>query len=246
MEGRRSFLTFWGIFVIVTAFHIALLGVTLEQNRPASLKPPKKIRISLAAVGSAAAAKRAPGPPKAVVMPKPPPKKNVPKPKKKRPCPEKETVKHIPLEQAQLLAAPPVYEPPADSAAETPGVPGGARGYGGSGVGAGGATGTGVPSAAAVEAESGYIRYLRVRLRKLTYYPMKARKMRMQGWVEVTFVIMPDGKVRDVRISVPCPYKVLNDATEEMIRSITRFRPLPPELAGEPLEVTVPVIYKLK
>ena len=68
----------------------------------------------------------------------------------------------------------------------------------------------------------------------------------MEGEVAVSFVIFPDGWVRSIRISDPCPHEVLNDATEAVIRAITRFRPLPPELEREPLEVTVPFIYRLK
>jgi TonB family protein len=264
MPERSSFLAFWGILIAVSAGHMALLSLTLsEPEPPPPQKTIKKIRLQMLSALKTTKLPKGPGlgfapgprsqaPSKAVQQPA---KSTVSK--KKSIAREKKRTAVVPLKKAQLLPAPPVQEiaePYSEAEAETAGTVhdggtsvAGGGGSGASGYGVGGGEGdAGELSGKIADIEQLYMLYLQGKLQKVKHYPPKARKMHMEGKVEVTFIIAKDGRIRDVRISVPSTHELLNKTTEQAVRDIGYFRPLPPELGQDALEVTVPFDYVLK
>jgi TonB family protein len=268
MPERSSFLAFWGVFIAVAATHVAMLSLTLsEAEPPPPKKTIKKIRLQMLSALKTSVLPKGPGlgfapgpksaaPSKVVQQPAKPPVS-----KKKSTTRDKKRTAVVPLKQAQFLAAPPVRdipEPPSEEEVETVGkthdggtsgeggTPG-AGGSGASGYGVGGGEGTpGDLSGQTVDIEQLYMLYLQGTLQKVKHYPVRARKMHMQGRVEVTFIIAKDGRIGDVRISAPSTHELLNKTTEQAVRDIGYVRPLPPELGQDALEVTVPFDYVLK
>jgi periplasmic protein TonB len=258
MQGRTGFLLFWAIFIVVAATHTAVLTMPLSKRVPPSVKPAaKSVRLQLAAVTQKAAAlPKGEGLGFAAKTPKP---VHVPKKRLKRPLKKKEVSKPRtqhkiirPAKQTQPLPVPsaePVSErtlasdetqvQEAEEVSEKSGSV--------SRDGAGGGTGTGgSPSVKTAKIEQLYALYLRHTLMEAKHYPVMARKRRMEGKVEVAFVITADGRIRDVRITVPSRHALLNQATIEAVRTVGRFRPLPSEIGKKTLEVTIPFVYVIK
>lgn len=72
-------------------------------------------------------------------------------------------------------------------------------------------------------------------------YPAVARRMKWQGTVEVSFVVLENGSVEDIRIVASSGYSVLDKNIVSVIKSVQPF-PGPPTAA----EFTMPIRYILK
>lgn len=64
-------------------------------------------------------------------------------------------------------------------------------------------------------------------------YPTLARQRRIEGWVELEYVVGVDGRVRDVRVLDSYPNRVFDSAAE---RSLLRWQFVPGTRDGEPSE----------
>jgi protein TonB len=71
-------------------------------------------------------------------------------------------------------------------------------------------------------------------------YPALARKMGWEGRVVVSFRILPDGSVRDIRVVEGSGHAILDRNAVEAVRSASPF-PRPPAAA----DILTPVVYKL-
>jgi len=71
-------------------------------------------------------------------------------------------------------------------------------------------------------------------------YPPLARKMGWEGRVLISFRILPDGSVRDIRVVQGSGYAILDRNAVEAVRSASPF-PRPQEAT----EIRTPVVYKL-
>lgn len=76
-------------------------------------------------------------------------------------------------------------------------------------------------------------------------YPAMARIKGLEGTVGVMFVIMTDGEVRDVRLTRPSRYRILDDEAVNTISRIRKFPPPPPELRSGILDVGISIQFKL-
>ncbi len=92
--------------------------------------------------------------------------------------------------------------------------------------------------------ESGYIRnhfsYIRDLIQRKVTYPLYARKKGWEGKVSVSFVISPEGKVSNIRISQSSGRDVLDKSALDAVRKASPF-PKPPIHAM----INIPVIYRL-
>jgi len=246
MKKNIHSLSFWGIFVIVAAIHVSVLGVVIEQNTPPSSPAVKKINVSLSRqvlpvetkkenkVSKKQTPKKRSAPKKKLPTP---PKK--PAAQKKQKTPKKAPQKKL-LQQAQVLSAAPEKVKIAEEKESI--IAAVATTSDNMGTEDNPKTDT----ATADRVQSNYIAYIQNYLLQTKYYPLTARKRHFEGEVKLTFSIMPDGTIKNIRLSSPSKYTVLNNATLDAIKSIDSFRPLPKELHMNSLEVTVPFIYKLK
>jgi len=257
--SRTGFLLFWGIFAAVTAAHIALLTIALPKHDPLPFKAViKKIQLHLASSPQKAAAL-----PKGEGLgfaPKPPAPVKQQQKKEKQvneqqriPPREKYREAVVPLKKTQPLSSPPVQSDEVGRTAETETAArdGHTAAEGGSGTvssyGVGGGEGAaGSPAGEAADIQQLYALYMRNTLLEAKRYPRMARKKRLEGEVKIAFVVARDGVIRDIRITSSSPHALLNEATVEAVRSIGRFRPLPPELGTDALKVTIPFNYRLE
>jgi protein TonB len=83
--------------------------------------------------------------------------------------------------------------------------------------------------------------YIRDIIQRNILYPPIARKMGWQGRVTISFLIMLDGKVSEIRISKSSGKDILDRNAMETVKRVSPFPP-PPVKA----EITVPVVYALQ
>lgn len=67
-------------------------------------------------------------------------------------------------------------------------------------------------------------------------YPMRARRMGIEGWVRVRFIVNENGRVIDVKIIESRPGKVFNNS---VLRCVSAWRFTPGTVEGEPVKTWV-------
>ena len=96
---------------------------------------------------------------------------------------------------------------------------------------------------AAIENE--YLQKLKAHIEKYKFYPKRAKRLRQQGSVKVSFVLNKNGQINSVKIIKKCPFKRLNKATIELFDKMTHFQPIPKELNKTSWELKVPITYNI-
>lgn len=77
-------------------------------------------------------------------------------------------------------------------------------------------------------------------------YPMRARRMRHEAVVTLSFVVARDGSVRASEITEPSQHGELNRAVEDMLERAEPLPRFPSDLPGQEIRMTVPVEFKLR
>ena len=120
-------------------------------------------------------------------------------------------------------------------------------GHGGWGGGAGGGMGGGVGGGAGpgrgAGAGQGFdfdLTPIRERIARLLVYPPAARQRGWQGKVVVSFVLLRDGGVRNVRVVTSSGFGSLDRSAVAAVQAAAPF-PAP----GEDVEITTPVLFRL-
>ena len=67
-------------------------------------------------------------------------------------------------------------------------------------------------------------------------YPMQARRMGIEGWVRVRFIVNEDGRVGDIKILDSRPAKVFNNS---VLRCVSAWRFTPGTVEDEPVKTWV-------
>ncbi len=75
-------------------------------------------------------------------------------------------------------------------------------------------------------------------------YPFNARRFGRQGRVKLSFTIMPDGEVKDIRIIKGCRFDDLNRAAKKSI-AISSPLPAPPASLKAPLPVVLELAFQI-
>ncbi|RLE13949.1 hypothetical protein DRI96_02185 [Candidatus Aerophobetes bacterium] len=91
-----------------------------------------------------------------------------------------------------------------------------------------------------------YIKKIARIINKNKKYPPYAREKGEEGKVEVSFKILKDGDVKDIKIISPSKYAELNKATRKLIEDLSPFPPFPPEINKNVINIKMEVIYELK
>lgn len=87
---------------------------------------------------------------------------------------------------------------------------------------------------------------VRAKIERAKFYPRWARERGFEGLVGVRFVILPDGKVGDLKVVRPCHCEILNKAACEAIKKASPFDPRPKELKGKEMAMEIDISYRLE
>lgn len=90
-----------------------------------------------------------------------------------------------------------------------------------------------------------YIRQLMNTIAVYKYYPQRARRRHLQGRVEVSFVILADGTIENIRLADSSGSGILDKAALGVLRRAGRFEALPEELGLSSWAFVVPMDYRL-
>ncbi len=88
-----------------------------------------------------------------------------------------------------------------------------------------------------------YTSEIRRKIRENLFYPKMAKRLRMQGVVEVAFRILKNGQITDVRI-LNAPKKLLAKGAKKTLQRVS-LRPIPNELKEQYMDITIPIEFRL-
>ena len=77
-------------------------------------------------------------------------------------------------------------------------------------------------------------------------YPRQSERLRQQGVVYVRFAVYRDGRVSGARIERGSGFALLDQETLETVQRASPVPVPPAEVAGDPVEVMVPVAFYLR
>lgn len=92
---------------------------------------------------------------------------------------------------------------------------------------------------------SNYAQVLRACIINNIDYPKVALRNNIEGKVQLKFVLLPDGNLKDVYIIQSSNSIILDEAALGAIEKATPFPPFPKNLKVNELFVKVPIVYKL-
>lgn len=90
-----------------------------------------------------------------------------------------------------------------------------------------------------------YLSKLRTTIEKNKIYPKRAKRLKQQGKVIVSFEITKNGRIKKVALKNACPYKRLNSAAIKLLVQIAKFEPIPQELEKDTWAIEVPINYSI-
>lgn len=83
-------------------------------------------------------------------------------------------------------------------------------------------------------------------LERFRRYPARALRQRHEGVTHLRFSVDRNGGVRAVRLERSSGSDLLDDEALDVVRRAQPLPPPPPEIEGEPVEVVVPVQFRLR
>lgn len=90
-----------------------------------------------------------------------------------------------------------------------------------------------------------YLLKLRTKIERNKIYPKRAKRLKQEGKVIVSFEIAKNGEIRSVSLKSGCSYKRLNDAAVKLLEKIAMFEPIPHELEKSSWAIEVPINYSI-
>lgn len=90
-----------------------------------------------------------------------------------------------------------------------------------------------------------YLGYLVQTIQAHKAYPNKAKRLGQTGTVEVTFTVMADGSITNIRVKQTSSFGLLDKAAADIFTLLAKVRPIPKELGKESWEFTLPINYQL-
>lgn len=102
----------------------------------------------------------------------------------------------------------------------------------------------------ALEASSDKLAAFRAKIKKMINeakkYPTLAKKKRFSGSVKIEFCLSLDGSVKEISITSPSKYEILNHAAFETIRRAQPYPEIPESLSENELWIEVTITFELK
>jgi protein TonB len=97
---------------------------------------------------------------------------------------------------------------------------------------------------AGVSSGMDYKEMVLLRIERAKKYPKDAQGKYQEGMVSLSFVINPDGTIRDLKIIKPSPYKALNDAALQAVRDSVPFPKPPPGIFKGGVEILPNITFE--
>jgi len=97
----------------------------------------------------------------------------------------------------------------------------------------------------AATARASYEQVLAAWLERHKYYPMSARRRRLQGESRLHISLHRDGSVASVRVDPPGRYPMLDQAALDMVERADPFPPVPDALPAGEFAFVVPVTFRI-
>ncbi len=94
--------------------------------------------------------------------------------------------------------------------------------------------------------KNSYLAKVRAKIEKNKVYPKNAKRLRQQGKVVVSFIISKDGYIKMINLKSACPYKRLNNAAINILKTIVKFEPIPIELQKNKWAIDIPIVYSIR
>lgn len=93
--------------------------------------------------------------------------------------------------------------------------------------------------------ENEYLSKLREIIEQNKTYPKRAKRLKQEGRVVVSFEILQDGTIRQINIKDPSKFKRLNSAALDLLQGISKFKPIPKELEKNRWVIELPINYSI-
>lgn len=93
--------------------------------------------------------------------------------------------------------------------------------------------------------KNAYLSKLRTVIESNKIYPNKAKRLKQQGNVIVSFEILKSGKITSVKLKDACTYTRLNEAAVKLLLDLNFFEPIPDALGKSIWAIEVPISYKI-
>jgi len=90
-----------------------------------------------------------------------------------------------------------------------------------------------------------YLLRLRKKIENNKTYPKRAKRLKQQGRVLISFRISKDGEISNINLKGKSSYQRLNTAAMKLIEEIAKFEPIPKELGKNTWAIEVPINYSL-
>lgn len=78
------------------------------------------------------------------------------------------------------------------------------------------------------------------------FYPSLARRLNQEGIIRVGFTVLADGHITNIHLLEPSAATALNQGAIEAIKRVGQFKPIPPALGMQSMDLTIGLIYKLR
>jgi periplasmic protein TonB len=90
-----------------------------------------------------------------------------------------------------------------------------------------------------------YLGYLRQSIEAHKVYPKAAKLLKQMGTAEISFTVMADGRIANVKVKKSSSFELLDKAAADILTLLVKVRPIPQELDKESLEFSLPIQYQL-
>ncbi|MFN4182173.1 MAG: energy transducer TonB [bacterium] len=90
-----------------------------------------------------------------------------------------------------------------------------------------------------------YQKLVREKIESCKEYPLQARKLALEGTVEVRFVLTREGKVKEVEIVKSSGFLLLDNAGKRAVERAAPFPPFPPEIRESTLSFSLSFRFSL-
>jgi protein TonB len=91
-----------------------------------------------------------------------------------------------------------------------------------------------------------YLTYIRRTIISKTKYPKRAKRLKKQGIVLVSFIIKNNGNITKINIEKSSGSKILDNAAIKTLKNINKFKEIPSQLKRNSWNIKIPMVYKLK
>jgi len=95
-------------------------------------------------------------------------------------------------------------------------------------------------------AKQTYLTVVKARIARFKKYPQSARRDGVAGTVTVRFVILRNGRVKQAELIKSSGDKRLDKEALSMLKRASPFPPLPSDVSGQKLDLTIPIEFSLK